>query len=413
MGTLPKHWFLCLFSLGLLADCAPTDDPARTANGVPVTMIGASGAQGVAGTASSAPIGTGVAGVAAAGVVATAGTSGIGTGIAGSGAAAVGSAGRGGSARAGNGGSGAVPPRTGGAAGFPASGAAGAPPIPVVTDPSACPAPPADATPESVAALNAVNNLRVPAGSGCATLNAVIAQAAAAHCSYYITNNTANAMCTSNPHLEVMGCTGFTGMAPWDRMKTAGFVGNGGGGEVMAFLNSPEQAVATWANSIWHRTPILDPATTVLGYGKGATCDTMDFGPGIRTPTTTVVVYPYDGQTNLPTTFNGMYESPTPPAPATGWPGSSPITVYAQKAMLTEHVLTIDGSADPIEHVWLDATSPGLSAGDQQQLRNLVFMYANKPFAANTKYRVKVSGMYAGGMLAKEWTFTTGAVNRR
>ena len=49
----------------------------------------------------------------------------------------------------------------------------------------------------------------------------------------------------------------------------------------------------------------------------------------------------------------------------------------------------------------------------RRQRSSVNFMYANAPFTANTKYRAKVTGTYAGGMLTKEWTFTTGAASRR
>jgi hypothetical protein len=281
---------------------------------------------------------------------------------------------------------------------------------PPVTDPSKCPAPDPLATPESVAALHAINALRVPAGEACVTVNVTIAKAAKAHCDYYVANNKTNAMCTSNPHLEVMGCTGFTGVYPWDRMKTAGFTGMGGG-EVMYFVSNPEKSVATWANSVGHRLSMMDPSTTTVGYGNAMGCDTMDFGPGMRPNAMTVVVYPYDGQVNLPTTFAGNRESPMPPTPPTGWPSGSPITIYAQKAMLTEHTLMVDGTTTPIDQTWLDATSSVVAMADRAGYANNPFMYANKPLTPNTKYRVKVSGTYAGGMLSKEWTFTTGAGN--
>ena len=98
-----------------------------------------------------------------------------------------------------------------------------------------------------------------------------------------------------------------------------------------------------------------------------------------------------------------------PPAPPTGWPSANPITLYAPTPMITEHVLTVDGTSEPIEHVWLDSNASQLSASDKQFLRRSVFMYANKPYMPNTKYRVKLSGTFAGGTIAKEWTFTTGA----
>jgi uncharacterized protein YkwD len=391
MTTCSQRWCLgCLLIVGCAADGSNADHP-RAATG--------SSGQGVAGAPASAGSRSAAAGGSSAPVSSVQpGTAGV---------PAVGMQPNG--TRAGS----AAPPSAGAPAGggTSAGGSSGGTTNTSVTDPSNCPAPPADATPESITALNAVNTLRVAAGSGCATLNTIVAKAAASHCAYYATNNASNAMCTSNPHLEVSGCTGYTGDAPWDRMKAAGFSSNGGGAEVMAFVDNPEGAISTWVNSVWHRIPILDPGTTVLGYGNssGTACDTMDFGPGMKTPTTTVIVYPYDGQTGIPLSFNGQYEGPMPPAPSSGWPSSDPITVYAQKIVVTEHTLMIDGTSDPIDHVWLDSTATQLDASSQQELKNVVFMYANKPFAAMTKYRVKVSGTFAGGALSKEWTFTTGA----
>jgi hypothetical protein len=81
--------------------------------------------------------------------------------------------------------------------------------------------------------------------------------------------------------------------------------------------------------------------------------------------------------------------------------------------MITEHTLMVDGTTTPIEHTWLDPTSPVVAMADRAGYTNNPFMYANKPLTPNTKYRVKVSGTYAGGMLSKEWTFTTGVGNPR
>ena len=142
-----------------------------------------------------------------------------------------------------------------------------------------------------------------------------------------------------------------------------------------------------------------------MGYGAAERCDTIDFGKPSAAPADAVLVYPYDGQTGVPTSFNGMYEGPMPPAPASGWPSASPITLYGRKLAITEHVLTKDGDTTPIEHMFLSSAD----AMWKQYLTSSVFMYANAPFAANTKYRVKIAGTYQGGMLNKEWTFTTGA----
>jgi uncharacterized protein YkwD len=296
-----------------------------------------------------------------------------------------------------------------GAAGASAPGSA---PMGGMGDASMCPAAPAGASAEATAALAAVNAARVPAGSGCDTLVLTLAMSALNHCNYYAMNKS-NQMCIANAHMEVMsGCVGFTGVNPGDRMKAAGYTSRGGGSEVMAFVDNPMSSVAQWINTVFHRIPILDPWTVEMGYGGATGCDTIDFGSG--TPTTAqdaIVVYPYNGQTGLPTTFNGANEGPMPPAPTTGWPSSSPINIFAKGLMVTEHVLTLDGDTTPIDHVWLDGTN-NTNTSIAGFLRSTAFMYANKPLMANTKYHVHMAGMHTGGAFNLDWTFTTGATNR-
>ncbi len=404
MEARARVWCMATAALGLAACSADTGDSgasiSRGVGGVTGSeLAGTSAVAGRSATPSIAGTSPGAAGTLA--------PPPIDTGIAGSNAVAGAPAPAGGAA---------MPARAGAGAGAGAMmtgmGAAGS--GMVMTNPAMCPPAPADASEQAVAALAVVNNYRVPAGSGCATMVAEINKAATAHCAYYAMYAMGD-MCVANPHLEVMGCGGFSGATPGDRMKAAGY-SSFGGGEVMAFVNSPQGSVDTWVNSVWHRVPVLDPWTTHLGYGSSATkaCDTIDFGRGTTpAPSNTVVAYPYDGQTNIPLAFNGQYEGPMPPEPATGWPSSAPISVYAQKIVVTEHVLTKDGDPTPIEHVWLDSQAEIVAQDMRRSLTNVMFMYANKPFEANTKYRVKVSGTYTGGALMKEWTFTSGAAPAR
>ncbi len=268
-------------------------------------------------------------------------------------------------------------------------------------DPADCPPAPADATPAQAAALLAVNTLRVPAGAGCATMIEAINTAAQNHCDYYTLNSGA---CTANAHYEVETCDGFTGVTHGSRMTAAGYSGSPTW-EVMTFINDPERAVATWADSVWHRIPLLSPWNTHLGYGGGAGCDTMDFGRGDPMPADTVVVYPYDGQTEVLPSFNGAYEGPEPPVPSTGWESGPPITVYARGIAVTEHLLTrADTPGTPIPHVWL---TPG-DDGGTGFLNDEVFLYAEDPLDEQTSYRVRITGTFDHGNLNLDWTFTTG-----
>jgi uncharacterized protein YkwD len=268
---------------------------------------------------------------------------------------------------------------------------------------SQCPPAPVGTEAQAVEALNYVNTLRLAAGAGCVTMITEINAAAQNHCDYYAANSGS---CTANAHAEVMGCAGFTGENPGDRLDAAGYQSRGWG-EVMAFVDDAQGSIDMWVNSVWHRLPILDPWTGELGYGHAERCDTIDFGNGASgVPEDSVVVYPYPQQTGVPIEFDGSREGPMPPAPSTGWPSSSPITVYANDMQITEHTLLRDGESAPLPHVWL-------TESDSSSLGRAVFMYGNAPFEPETTYRVRVVGSYVGGPLELEWTFTTGAASRR
>jgi hypothetical protein len=378
-----------LSSLFMLAACGGDDDTGggmqQGSGGAPVGM-----ATGTGGSAAPATSGTG-------GTTPTMTMTMTGTGGMSGGTMMTGTGGMSGTMMTGTGGT--TMPGTGGM-GTTMMGLAGMGMAPMGGgDISSCPKPPASASMEAIAALNAVNTLRLASGSGCATMAEALNTSAQKHCEYYAAN-AMDDMCVADPHSEVMSCMSFYGASPGDRMKKAGYMF--GASEVMAFQDDAAAAVAQWINSVWHRIPLLDPWTTELGYGHAAMCDTIDLGRGTPMPDDTVVVYPYNGQTDVPTEFNGMYEGPEPPKPPTGWPSAAPINVYAKNMMITDHVLTLDGDTTPIEHVWLTATESNF-------LRNGVMMYANMPFTAMTKYHVRVKGSYVGGDLDLEWTFTTGA----
>jgi hypothetical protein len=309
------------------------------------------------------------------------------------GSASAGRAGRGaGGAGSGAGGAGMA----GGPASAGASGAAGTPPG--IED---CPLPPAETPDTAVTALNTENALRVAMGLDCAVIALPLCQSAQSHCDYYTQNQ--GTMCeAASPHDEIADCPGFTGVGLGDRFKAAGYMLNGSGSECMAFLDDPERAVMTFVNSVYHRTPILDPWMRDFGYGHSDGCDTIDFGTGTKSDKALTAVYPYPDQTGIPTSFDGSREGPEPPMPASGWPSGFPVTVYAQNFMATSHVITLDGSTDPLPHQWLDDTDPTLPSYAK-------FLYTDAPMTANTKYHVVVSGTIGGTAKTFDWTFTTGA----
>jgi uncharacterized protein YkwD len=296
--------------------------------------------------------------------------------------------------------SGSTPPSGSSDAGGHGDGTAPSPTV-------ACPSAPSGSPANAVQAWQLLNQTRTAAGAGCMNLVAALDTSAQAYCTYEATNS-GNATCTAQAHTEVTGCTGFTGADVQTREVAAGYPQALAYTEVAtSYGNNPAAAVPSWINTVFHRIPLLDPWTVDMGYGGATGCDAIDIGRGTSTaPASVVVVYPYDGQTNVPPTFSGL-EGPTPPAPSGGFPSSYPINIYARGLSITEHVLTKDGDTTPLEHLWLDQNSSQLSAGLQGYFYDTAFLYG-APFASNTKYHVHVVGTYSGGTLTKDWSFTTG-----
>jgi hypothetical protein len=271
-----------------------------------------------------------------------------------------------------------------------------------------CPAPPSGAPSNAVQAWTVLNQTRLAAGAGCMNLVTALDTSAQAHCNYEATNKS-NPTCTADPHGEVMSCTGFTGVDVQSREVAAGYPQALAYTEVAtSFGNNPTAAVPSWIDTVFHRIPMLDPWNVDMGYGGATGCDVIDVGRGMSSvATNAVVVYPYNGQTNVPSAFSGA-EGPAPPAPTGGFPSSYPISIYAQGLSVTQHVLTKDGDSTPIDHLWLDKNSSQVSAGLKGYFVDTAFLYG-APFALSTKYRVKIVGTHTGGALNAEWTFTTGA----
>jgi len=276
-------------------------------------------------------------------------------------------------------------------------------PTPDASEPppvEACAPAPASMPEQAAAALELANGYRAAMGIACATLDEAINLAAQNHCDYHTANS--GSCLDPNPHKEVDAdppCENFTGVSFWERMSAAGYEGNSVF-ENMAFSNDGASATQQWIDSVWHRTPVLSPWVRHFGYGGAPGCDTMDFGRGPQTPNDVVAVYPYDGQVDVPVNFFGQYEGPEPPKPPTGWPSGYVIHIYAKNLTITEHVITVDGDAAPIEHIWI-------TPGDSQFLSSEHVMYPHAPMQPNTTYRVQITGTHDGSPMNLDWTFTT------
>jgi hypothetical protein len=210
-------------------------------------------------------------------------------------------------------------------------------------------------------------------------------------------------MCVANPHVEVAGCADFVAAQFYERDTAAGYTGEAVF-EDMAFEDDGAVATKMWIDSVWHRVPVLSPWIRDIGYGGATGCDTMDFGVGATTLDTATAVYPYPGQTMVPTSFNGADEGPEPPVPPAGWPSGYPIIVYLKQAMTASvHTLTVLGSTTPIAHQLI---SPG-DASAMGLLTDEFILYANAPLSSSTHYHVHVEATGSTGSAVFDWVFAT------
>jgi hypothetical protein len=299
--------------------------------------------------------------------------------------------GRGGGASAGS-------PGAGGASAGAATGGSGG----MTPGLEACPSPP-DGTPDAaIVALDTENTVRLAMGLDCAAIALPLCGSAQSHCDYY-TQNQGTECEAASPHDEIEGCPGYTGAGLGERFDTAGYMGRGGS-ECMAFMDDPARAVMVFIDSVYHRTPMLDPWMRDFGYGSATDCDTIDFGTGAMTDGSVTAVYPYADQTGVPTSFDDSREGPEPPQPDSGWPSGYPITVYAKSFTVASHGITLDGTSDELPHQWLDDSDPTLPSYAK-------VLYTDAPLLANTTYHVVVSGTLDGADKTFDWKFTTGAAS--
>jgi hypothetical protein len=228
-----------------------------------------------------------------------------------------------------------------------------------------------------------------------------LSASARSHGYYWLFNNLSPAVAGLGIHLETQGFAGFSGAEPWDRATAAGYPDQRVG-EDITHRGAADSAVADWVNSVFHRFAIMRPDLTVIGYGSAdagsVLIEDMEFGFAVAR-STTPVVYPGAGQTNVPATFvDNELPDPVPAGASrtTGYPVTVTFSVADAVRMTAFTVAGPDGR-----------TLPAYSLPPSGGTENSASLLPVSPLQAGTRYTAHITAYVNGTRFDRTWTFTT------
>jgi uncharacterized protein YkwD len=179
--------------------------------------------------------------------------------------------------------------------------------------------------------LNRLNEYREALGLEPVYLVEELTLAAKAHAEYYALYQPKGL----SAHAETTGDEGFTGVHPWDRADYYEYKGHTVS-EVMSYLKPGTDVIDGLIDTVYHRLYLLDPFAKEIGYGYSSYdkykydydyhyesyCNVIDIGLFYRywledyerksIGKVPVVVYPYNGQLDVPIEFGGEIPDPVP-----------------------------------------------------------------------------------------------------
>ncbi len=277
-------------------------------------------------------------------------------------------------------------------------------------------------SPEQRLVLDEVNRYRSVAGIPLLEMDPALNAAATSHAKYFILHKPKGL----DAHSEIPGRAGFTGVQPWERGAFFGYPFSHYY-EDMHFLDDHKRAVRDWADSVYHRFPIMDPLVEHMGYGYAKQGETsvnvlqiaaMDGSVAEMTVNPnevhSVMVYPVPGQLGVPTHWDGNEEPDPYRFFPEAKPAGYPITIqfpkqYVQSSQVYSARITDEnGNEVPF---WL--LTEVLSNGNRDEhIAPHIALLPKEDLKSGTRYTVSVNGAVRikGGQTLpfdKKWWFTT------
>ncbi|WP_127529936.1 stalk domain-containing protein [Paenibacillus kobensis] len=243
----------------------------------------------------------------------------------------------------------------------------------------------------AVRILDELNAVRTAMGLPAVKLNPYLTKAAQNHAVYMIANVYYN-------HDENPRGQGFTGVTHADRIHAVGGDTSIPTWEIITVDESdPHAIIEEFLNTAYHREPLIAPDATEIGVGVYGSAVVIEIACAANTMG--YATYPYDGQTNVMTTFSG-HEIPNPLEQFGTARSGQIITIKTPYLLEGIDVTLTDRAGDsiPLFHPFV-AT-------------NYWHIIPQSPLAYNETYTVSVTftpwaGSDAGKTFNKTWSFTT------
>lgn len=253
--------------------------------------------------------------------------------------------------------------------------------------------PAAPLTDGAVTVVAQINQFRRLAGLAPVEFDATLSQGGREHALYLSRNSKDPSVQRLGAHAQSPDLPGYT---------TAG--AKAARNSDISFGRPPEACVGAWMATLYHRVPLLRPNLKRVGVGYEGDIVVADLISGMEGEVNASVVYPGDGQTQVPMEFGAEIPSPVPPnAPGpAGYPITLQFPTFGPQAANVRAELVDDHGKDVAFHL-SDPEHPATFFTQQ----NTVCLIPVGSFAPGTVYTVKVMARVGDGEILKTWRFTT------
>jgi len=253
-----------------------------------------------------------------------------------------------------------------------------------------------------VKGIQYLNKYRSRMGLSELSYNEWLTYAAQGHSNYLNVNGKTG-------HYQTIGDRGFFGVSPMDRAIYYGYYGSIGEGISYGY-DDIIMAIASLMDAPYHRLNHINPNWKDIGIGFDGITTTVVYGTKKSMTDERIVVYPYEGQTDVKTTWF-VAEDPNPlrffdkDGINVGYPISISIHDSNTKELKTLSASLRDEEGSDVPFYLVDSSK-------ETDFKKHAFIIPQEPLKSDTEYTVSVKAVRITNdkkeiPVEKEWTFKT------